>query len=215
MRHAVDVVDSLIVCESAKTLSVLNRQLLKPKDVYTLVDFFTYSPWNPDQLRLKTGYYLIKWALEHSYKDSLIFISIDDSMTKKPKESRHFEPVDWHHDHLGGGSSYSYGLGFITCRIQIGNCSFTVNHRLYMREKTVRQLNRSRPKEKRLKFHTKYSLARAMLLDLLSLIPKERKVYVLFDSWYSSAKLIKFCLRHKWYVISCFMSTIACLMERD
>jgi len=101
-------------------------------------------------------------------------------MTKKPKESRHFEPVDWHHDHLGGKSSYSYGLGFITCRIQIGNCSFTVNHRLYMREKTVRWLNRSRPKEKRLKFRTKYSLARAMLLDLLSLIPKERKVYVLF-----------------------------------
>lgn len=122
-------------------------------------------------------------------------------MTKKPKESKYFEPVDWHHDHLEGGTSYSYGLGFITCMIQIGNCSFTVNHRLYMGEKTVRRLKRSRLKEKRLKFRSKYSLARAMLLDLLLLIPKGRKVYVLFDSWYSSVKLIKFCLRHKWHVI--------------
>jgi len=60
MRHAVDVVDSLIVCESTKTLSVLNRQLLNPKDVYAMADFFTYSPWEPEQLRLKIGYYLIK-----------------------------------------------------------------------------------------------------------------------------------------------------------
>jgi len=204
----------LIVCESTKTLSALNRQLLKPKDVYALADFFTYSPWNPVRLRLQICCYLIKWALEHNPGNSPIFINIDDSMTKKPKESRHFEPVDWHHDHLGGGNSYSYSLGFITCRIQIGNYSFTVNYRLYMREKTVRRLNRSRPKEKRVNFRSKYSLARVMLVDLLPLIPKGRKVYVLFDSWYSSKELIKFCLKHKWHIISCFMSIIIYLIKR-
>jgi len=31
MRHTIDVVDSLIVCESTKTLSVLNRQMFKQK----------------------------------------------------------------------------------------------------------------------------------------------------------------------------------------
>jgi len=214
MRHAVNVVDSLIVCESTKTLSALNRQLLEPKDVYALADFFTYSPWDSEQVCLQIGYYLIKWALEHSPKDCPIFISIDDSMTKKPKESKNFEPVDWHYDHLGGGSSYSHGLGFIICRIQMGNYSFTVNHRLYMREKTIRRLNRSRPKEKRLKFRSKYSLARTMLVDILPLIPKGRKVYILFDSWYSSKRLIKFCLAHNWHVILCFMSTIVYLIKR-
>ncbi len=49
MRHTVDVVDSLIVCEPAKTLSASNRQLLEPKDVYALSDFFTYSPWDPNR----------------------------------------------------------------------------------------------------------------------------------------------------------------------
>ena len=64
MWHAVNVIDSLIVCESPKTLSALNRQLLEPKDVYALADFFTYSPWDPERVRLQIGYYLIKWALE-------------------------------------------------------------------------------------------------------------------------------------------------------
>jgi len=31
-----------------------------------------------------------------------------------------------------------------------------------------------------------------MLVELTNLLPKGHKVYVLFDSWYSSAKLIKF-----------------------
>ena len=57
MRHVVDVADSLIVCESYQTLSALNRQLLEPKDVYALADFFTYSPWDPEQLRLQLCYY--------------------------------------------------------------------------------------------------------------------------------------------------------------
>lgn len=31
--------------------------------------------------------------------------------------------------------------------------------------------------------------------------PKEAKVYVTFDSWYSSEKLIRYCLRQGWHVI--------------
>ncbi len=69
-------------------------------------------------MHLQIGYYLIKWALEHNSEDFPIFISIDDSMTKKPKNSSHFEPVDWHYNHLGEGSPYSHGLRFIISRIQ-------------------------------------------------------------------------------------------------
>ena len=41
-----------------------------------------------------------------------------------------------------------------------------------------------------------------MLVDILSLIPKGRKVYVLFDSWYSSAKLIEFRGSEDWILAS-------------
>ncbi len=41
-----------------------------------------------------------------------------------------------------------------------------------------------------------------MLVELTGMLPKDYRVYVLFDSWYASAKLIKFCRRREWHVIS-------------
>jgi hypothetical protein len=81
---------------------------------------------------------------------------------------------------------------------------------VYLREKTVRRLNRQRPKDKHLKFRSKYSLARTMLAELEPLIPDEYPVYVLFDSWYASAKLIKWCRRRNWHVI-CALKSNRCL----
>ncbi|MDI6821768.1 MAG: transposase [Actinomycetota bacterium] len=40
-----------------------------------------------------------------------------------------------------------------------------------------------------------------MLADLEPLLPKDNQIYVLFDSWYASAKLIKFCFRKGFNVI--------------
>jgi hypothetical protein len=82
----------------------------------------------------------------------------------------------------------------VTLRIQIGSYSYTFAWRLYLREKTVRRLNRKRPKEKRLRFKSKYRLAREMLEELRALLPEGYTVYVLFDRWYGSGKLIKFIL---------------------
>jgi len=70
----------------------------------------------------------------------------------------------------------------------------------------VRRLNRKRPSGKRLAFRTKYALARQMLVELDALLPKGHKVYVLFDSWYASKKLIKFCRRKRWHVICALKS---------
>ncbi|MFH1132088.1 MAG: hypothetical protein V1754_12180 [Pseudomonadota bacterium] len=46
-----------------------------------------------------------------------------------------------------------------------------------------------------------------MLMELEGLLPEDCQVYLLFDSWYASAKLIKFCLRHpNWHVICALKS---------
>jgi hypothetical protein len=44
-------------------------------------------------------------------------------------------------------------------------------------------------------------MAHAMLTELAERLPKGYQVYGLFDSWYSSAKLIKFCRRQGWQAI--------------
>jgi hypothetical protein len=72
-----------------------------------------------------------------------------------------------------------------------------------MREKTIRKLNRRRKKDGRtpLLFRTKNKLAQDMLDQLRSFLPEGWPVYVLFDSWYSSEKLIRFCRDRHWHVI--------------
>ncbi len=45
-----------------------------------------------------------------------------------------------------------------------------------------------------------------MLVELETLLPKGHQVYVLFDSWYASKKLIRYCRRQKWQVICAIKS---------
>jgi transposase len=52
-------------------------------------------------------------------------------------------------------SVYRNGAVHISCRVQLGEHSYTFAWRIYMRAKTVRRLNRHRPKEQRLKFKSK------------------------------------------------------------
>jgi IS4 transposase len=41
-----------------------------------------------------------------------------------------------------------------------------------------------------------------MLAEIAPLLPPDFQVYSLFDSWYASAKLIKYCRRQTWHVIA-------------
>ncbi len=72
---------------------------------------------------------------------------------------------------------------------------------LYLREKSVRKLNRSRAQGERLRFRKKTSLALEMLMELDKRLPGGFQVYVLFDSWYASNRVLKFCRRRGWHVI--------------
>jgi len=60
--------------------------------------------------------------------------------------------------------------------MQVGKQTAAVDMRLYLREKTVRRLNRKREKKQRLHFRSKYRIARTILQQLLPLLPKGWKV---------------------------------------
>jgi hypothetical protein len=53
-----------------------------------------------------------------------------------------------------------------------------------------------------------------MLAELSELLPEDLQVYVTFDSWYASAKLIKFCRRQGWHVI-CALKSNRCLNGKN
>jgi len=201
--HALNVMEGLIVCESTKTLSAMNRLLLEPVHPSSIADFFTCSPWDNDSIRIQSQKALIDLVLEEDQKHLIkprILISIDDSLSNKPKESKHFEPVDWHFD-AKEGNAYGYGISFITMHIECDGRSTPINWRIYLKGKTVRRLNRDRDKKEKIRFRSKMSLSIEMLKEIQDLLPEGYPVYILFDSWYASKRLINFCLRKKWHVI--------------
>lgn len=206
-QHLIEVIDALVVCPEKKTLAALQRQFVETTAVSNWADCFRISPWTATDLRQRLGPFLVHWAVATTgqpEKPPLILISIDDSLGEKDQATRHLEGVDWHYDHLESTAKkprFKNGLAYVLCTVRIGLIEFTFDLRIYLRQRTVRRLNRRRPPDQRLPFLSKMRLARQMLETLHPLLPKGWPVYVSFDSWYASAKLIKFVRRQGWHVL--------------
>jgi hypothetical protein len=207
IRHLLQIVDALLVSNQRKTLSDLARLLHLAPDPKSLADFFRESPWTVDLIGQPRKQFMVCKLLELASKAGLpltILASLDDSLGKKGKATKHLEAVDYHHNHTESTrkrQSWCNGYVYVELHLQIGPFGFLFDTRLYLREKKVRQLNRGRSLEKRMVYRSKYHLAHEMLLELEVLLPAGSQVYVLFDSWYASAKLINLCLRRNWQVI--------------
>src|SRR5262249_20690750 len=94
----------------------------------------------------------------------------------------------------------------VEVRLALGPRSYAYDWRLYLREKTVRRLNKQRVPAQRLHFRKKTTLAQEMLTELQQLLPPDLQVYVLFDSWDASNRLLKFCRRQHWHVVCAIKS---------
>jgi len=212
IRHLLQIVDALLVCNQRKTLSDLSRLLHLAPDPKALADFFRESPWTVDLISQPRKKFMVCKLLELAAKAGLelkILASLDDSLGKKGKATKHLQAVDYHHNHTESTKkrqAWCNGYVYVELHLQIGPLGFLFDTRLYLREKKVRHLNRTRTKENRLAYRSKYNLAREMLLELETLVPQGSQVYVLFDSWYASAKLINLCLRKKWQVVCALKS---------
>ena len=212
MRHLIQMVDALLTSSETKTISGLYRLIQGQPDPKSGADFLRESPWEAEDIGRVRKRWMVNKFLEMASQMKIgfeIFIGIDDSLGKKGKATKHLEAVDYHHNHTestGKKQVYTNGYVYVEMHLQIGPFGFLFDTRLFLREKTVRRLNRERPVEKHLHYRSKYALAREMLVELATLLPKGHKVYVLFDSWYASKKLIKLCRRQKWHVICAIKS---------
>jgi hypothetical protein len=190
--------------------------LVEAKDDSSVHHTLRDSPWQAQDVRFKVLVFLVRTAIQLARGLSLakiICLSIDDALCEKDKATTQLEAVDIHHDHNASSKKqavYKNGSVYVVCHLKIGFINFAINWRLYLREQTVRRINHDRPKHQRLKFRSKYQLARAMLAEIAPLLPADFQVYVLFDSWYASAKLIKYCRRQAWHVI-CGLKSNRCL----
>jgi len=212
IRDLLQIVDALIVCNQRKTLSDLSRLFPISLDPKALADFFRESPWTVDLIGKPRKKFMLMKTLElasHAGFPIKSMAGLDDSLGKKGKATQSLQAVDYHHNHNESSKqrqAWCNGYVYVELHIQVGPFSFLFDTRLYLREKKVRHLNRERSKANRLHYRSKYNLARDMLIELKELLPDGSQVYILFDSWYASAKLIKFCLRQGWQVVCALKS---------
>jgi hypothetical protein len=206
-RHLLNLADALLVCESRKTLAALRQQFVAAPDVSNMADCLRISPWTARQVRQPRGAFMVRWALQQADQPGVpkvIYVNLDDSIAAKHKDTRHIEGVDWHYDHLESTKRrphYKNGLTYLACTVTVGTIVVTFDLRLYLRANTVRRINRRRRRTQRIRFVSKFRLARRMLEALRPLLPPGWEVYVQFDSWYASAQLLKYIQRHGWHTV--------------
>jgi hypothetical protein len=205
-QHMLNMADALLVCEDKKTLAALQRQFVEAPDASNMADFLRISPWSANDVRAALRQHQVNELLclaQERGEQKVIYINIDDSIGAKDKATTCIEPVAWHYDHRESSKKkprYKNGFCYVACTICIGSATVTVDLQLYLRQKTVRRLNRKRAKEARLRFRSKYRIGRKMLEELRPLLPKGWKVVVQFDSWYASKRLINYVRRQGWLV---------------
>jgi hypothetical protein len=205
-RHILNMADALLVCEDKKTLAALQRQFVEAPDASNMADFLRISPWRADNVRAALGAHQVAWLITEAERigaPKVIYINIDDSLGEKDKDTHHLEPVAWFYDHSESTKSkprFKNAFCYVVCTMRVGSNVATIDLQLYLREKTVRRLNRKRPKAERLSFRTKYRITRQMLAKLAPLLPTDWSVYIQFDSWYASRRLIKYVRRQGWHV---------------
>jgi len=200
-HHLERFADLIVMAPRRKTLAELAKLELDGVDASNLADFLRISPWDPDDLRLPLLHFILRDLKARVQDHTLpIFLTIDDSLTAKDKGTRKLQSVDWHFDH--NRHQTVRGCVHVVLRIHWGDFHYPLLWRLYLRADTVKRLNKRRKNHNKLHYVSKLDLARQMLAQIRSLLPEKTPVYVLFDSWYTSAKLVKWIRQQGWHVIA-------------
>ena len=211
VRHLERLADLLVVAPRRKTLAELAAQERDGVDPSNLADFFRISPWDADDLRLPLIAALLHYLKTHQGNKALpLFLILDDSLAPKDKGTRHLEPVDWFFDHKTNRSIRA--SNHLSLSISWGDFYFPLSEQLYLRQATVRRRNRRRPKHRKLAYVSKPKLAQQLLEQVQPFLPEGVTVYVLFDSWYTSAQLVRWIRDRHWHVIAGVKSnrTVSC-----
>jgi hypothetical protein len=205
LRHVTNVADGLLVIDASKTLAEIQRQFVSCVDPSNIADTFRIAPWTAEDVRQPLTRFMMRTALERIEsrgQPRRLLIHLDDSLAIKDPDTRRLEGVDGHYDHAARRRRrhrIQNALAYLSCNIVAGDWDFTFAVQPCLRRKTVCRINRHRLLERRLRYISKYRLVRQILETCRQLIPSDVAVYVHFDAWYASARLLKYIRRQGWH----------------
>ena len=121
---------------------------------------------------------------------SPVFFSVDDTLISKTCKREKIEGISKQYSHVTGKYEWCHTL--VSMQAKCRNLSLPLDFKIYQTEESC--------VEKNIKFLSKNDL----VIDLLKYISfsKTNPIYLLMDSWYSSAKLIMASLKKGIYAIT-------------
>src|SRR5215467_7777501 len=156
-QHVLRLADALMVSEARhKTIAGLYRLSVVAPDPSNKTDTLRISPWVAEDIRAPMRQFIVQDLVTYASQSGqrLLYVSVDDSLGAKDKGTRHLQAVEYHHDHTKSQGpkkpAYTNGVVHVEVRLELGERSYAYDWRLYVREKTVRRLNRHRPPAQRL-----------------------------------------------------------------
>jgi len=177
-QHLRDLCDALLVCESEHTLAALQRQFVETTDASNWADFLRVSPWSAGRIRAELLEAQISFAIEQGQKSCQareIYLNIDDSIGEKHRDTWRLEVVDIHHDHTRSTPKqprYVNGFCYVVCTMRVGGVAVTLDFQFYLRNRTVRAINRTREADERVRIRSKNTIACEMLKRIAPHLPE-------------------------------------------
>jgi len=179
-KHALDLSSAIIASKGKKTISELNRNFLRDINRSNRTRFLIQSPWNENLLnesRIKNS--LTEISKQASLKPgSPIFLSIDDTLVSKTCKRNKIEGLSKQFSHVTGKFEWCHPL--VSMQIKHGTLSIPLDFKIYTNKEFCTQNNTE--------FQSKNDLA-LQLMEHVS-FSELNPMYLLMDSWYSSANLI-------------------------
>ena len=121
--------------------------------------------------------------------DSVGFLIIDDTLSKKDKSTKKIEGLDYHHSHSDCKTMWSHCV--VSSHYKVSEYSIPLNLKLYLRKQFLGK------KAKKL-FKNKQELAMELMDEF---IPATEITYLLIDAWYTSGKVMLHALSKGYHTI--------------
>ena len=212
-QHVVRLADALRVSETRhKTIASLYRLIVDAPDPSNGADTLRISPWVAEDLRAPMRQFIVTDLVTYASQCDqwTLYVSVDDSLGEKDKGTRHLEAVEYHHDHTKSQGpkkpAYTNGAVHVEVRLELGARSYAMIGASTSVQRRCDGSTATAPRRSGCAFARKRPWPTRCSQSYSGCSPMASRFYVLFDSWYASNRLLKFCRRQGWHVVCAIRS---------
>lgn len=189
MNNLYSLVDGLISVKGVKSVRRISNEIITARQCSSLYRYLKNSQWQDSIINRNRLSYLDLFFNNNIKPKSVGFFIIDDTVNPK-KKARCMEGLSFNHSHTEGKNIKSHCI--VSSHFVCGGISQSVNYKLY--------LNKDNCEKHQRKFQGKPEIAS----DFIESFHKPsncEKVYCLEDSWYTSEKSIRSCIKNHMHLI--------------